>query len=81
VGKSGRLRFPIAQAALQIHQREDIQSGPATGTATYAIQNNTGAQTGTSLETYFAANQSDPRYATCLAQQSRRLWYDGMSVS
>ena len=67
----------------QFISREDLNLGPATGTATYAIQNTAGVQTGTyTTSTYLAANKLDPRYASVIYLSNRgRLWYDGMAVS
>jgi len=67
----------------QFISREDLNLGPATGTATYIIQNTAGAQTGTyTTPTYLAANKLDPRYASIIYLSNRgRLWYDGMAVS
>jgi hypothetical protein len=67
----------------QFISREDLNLGPASGTATYNIQNTSGVQTGTyTTPTYLAANKLDPRYASIIYLSNRgRLWYDGMAVS
>jgi outer membrane receptor protein involved in Fe transport len=63
--------------------REDLNLGPATGTATYTIDNASGAPVGTyTTSTYLAANKIDPRYASIIYLSNRgRLWYDGLTVS
>lgn len=63
--------------------REDLNLGPATGTATYTIDNAAGAAVGSfATATYLAANRIDPRYASIIYLSNRgRLWYDGMTVS
>ena len=67
----------------QFISREDLNLGPATGTATYAIDNAAGQQVSSfTTATYLAANKIDPRYASIIYLSNRgRLWYDGMTVS
>jgi TonB dependent receptor/Carboxypeptidase regulatory-like domain len=67
----------------QFISREDLNLGPATGTATYIVDNTAGVQTGTyTTPTYLAANKLDPRYASIIYLSNRgRLWYDGLGVS
>jgi len=67
----------------QFISREDLNLGPASGTATYNIQDTSGAQTGTyTTATYLAANKLDKRYGSVIYLSNRgRLWYDGMAVS
>jgi outer membrane receptor protein involved in Fe transport len=63
--------------------REDLNLGPASGTATYTINDVNNVQTGTfTTSTYLRANRVDPRYASVIYLSNRgRLWYDGMTAS
>ena len=63
--------------------REDLNLGPANGTANYTIEDVNGNPTGTyTTPTYLAANKIDPRYASIIYLSNRgRLWYDGLTVS
>jgi hypothetical protein len=63
--------------------REDLNLGPATGTATYQLNDVNNAPVGTyTTSTYLRANKVDPRYASIIYISNRgRLWYDGMTVS
>jgi hypothetical protein len=68
----------------QFISREDLNLGPATGTATYILRDTNGNPTGATYTTptYLAANRLDPRYASIIYLSNRgRLWYDGMAVS
>jgi hypothetical protein len=67
----------------QFISREDLNLGPASGTATYTIDDASGNPTGTyTTATYLRANRIDPRYASIIYLSNRgRLWYDGMTVS
>lgn len=67
----------------QFISREDLNLGPATGTATYTIDNAAGQPVSAyTTATYLAANKIDPRYASIIYLSNRgRLWYDGMTVS
>jgi hypothetical protein len=63
--------------------REDLNLGPASGSATYTITNAAGSPVNSfTTATYLRANRVDPRYASIIYLSNRgRLWYDGMSVS
>jgi carboxypeptidase family protein/TonB-dependent receptor-like protein len=63
--------------------REDLNLGPATGSATYTINDLSNNPIGTyTTATYLRANKIDPRYASVIYLSNRgRLWYDGMTVS
>jgi outer membrane receptor protein involved in Fe transport len=63
--------------------REDLNLGPATGTATYTLNDVNNSPVGTyTTSTYLRANKLDPRYASIIYLSNRgRLWYDGMTVS
>lgn len=63
--------------------REDLNLGPATGTATYTINDVNNSSIGSyTTSTYLRANKVDPRYASVIYLSNRgRLWYDGMTVS
>lgn len=67
----------------QFISREDLNLGPASGTATYAIDNVAGQPVSSfTTATYLAANRIDPRYSSLIYLSNRgRLWYDGMTVS
>jgi hypothetical protein len=84
VGSNGALTVSYMHSrGYKFVSREDLNLGPATGTATYAIQDLTGAQTGSfTTPTYLAANKIDSRYASLVYLSNRgRLWYDGLAVS
>ncbi len=84
VGKNGALTVSYMHSrGYKFISREDLNLGPATGSATYAIQDVTGATTGSfTTATYLAANKIDKRYASLVYLSNRgRLWYDGMAVS
>jgi hypothetical protein len=67
----------------QFISREDLNIGPASGTASYVLQDTSGNPTGTyTTSTYLSANKLDPRYGSVIYLSNRgRLWYDGMAVS
>jgi hypothetical protein len=83
VGKNGALTVSYMHSrGYKFISREDLNLGPATGTATYNIANLGGTTSSFTTATYLAANKIDPRYASLIYLSNRgRLWYDGMSVS
>lgn len=84
VGKGGVLTVSYMWSrGFKFISREDLNLGPATGSATYNILNTNGAVTGTyTTPTYLRANRVDPRYASVIYLSNRgKLWYDGLSVS
>jgi len=84
IGKNAALTVGYMHSrGYQFLSREDLNLGPASGSATYTIEDVNGTPTGTyTTPTYLAANRVDPRYASIIYLSNRgRLWYDGMSVS
>jgi hypothetical protein len=84
IGKNAALTVGYMHSrGYQFISREDLNLGPASGTATYTLEDVSGTPTGTyTTPTYLAANKIDPRYASIIYLSNRgRLWYDGMSVS
>ena len=84
VGKNAALTVSYMHSrGYQFLSRDDLNLGPASGTATYTIQDVNGTPTGTyTTPTYLRANRIDNRYASIIYLSNRgRLWYDGMTVS
>jgi hypothetical protein len=84
IGKDAALTVSYMHSrGYQFISREDLNLGPASGTATYTVEDVNGNPTGTyTTPTYLAANKIDPRYASIIYLSNRgRLWYDGMTVS
>lgn len=69
--------------AYKFLSREDLNLGPATGIATYTLNDVNNNPVGSfTTNTYLRANKIDPRYASIIYLSNRgRLWYDGMTVS
>jgi hypothetical protein len=63
--------------------REDLNLGPATGSATYTLNDVNNNPIGSyTTATYLRANKLILRYASVIYLSNRgRLWYDGMTVS
>ena len=83
VGKNGALTVSYMHSrGYKFISREDLNLGPATGTASYSILNLDGSTSAFSTPTYLAANKIDKRYASLIYLSNRgRLWYDGLAVS
>ncbi|PWU08019.1 MAG: hypothetical protein C5B51_08580 [Terriglobia bacterium] len=83
VGRNGALTVSYMHSrGYKFISREDLNLGPATGTATYNIVNLDGSTAAFTTDTYLAANKIDKRYASLIYLSNRgRLWYDGLSVS
>ncbi len=67
---------------VKILTTRDLNIGPASGTATYRINDTAGTQVGTyTTPTYLSANKVDRRYSRVqLIDNGGRLWYDGLAV-
>ena len=83
VGKNGALTISYMHSrGYKFLSREDLNLGPASGSATYNIINLDGSTGTFTTPTYLAANKIDKRYASLIYLSNRgRLWYDGLSVS
>lgn len=83
VGKNGALTVSYMHSrGYKFISREDLNLGPATGTANYTVINLDGTSFPYSTKTYLAANKIDSRYASLIYLSNRgRLWYDGLSVA
>jgi hypothetical protein len=68
--------------ALQQMTRRDLNIGPATGTFTYRINDNSGRQVGSyTTATYLSANRIDRNWSRLVyIDNSGRVWYDGLAV-
>jgi len=67
---------------IKILTTRDLNIGPASGTATYRINDTAGSQVGSyTTATYLRANRVDSRYSRVqLIDNGGRLWYDGLAV-
>jgi hypothetical protein len=83
MGKNGALTVTYMHSrCYQFISREDLNLGPATGTAKYNITNLDGSTATYTTPTYLAKNEIDPRYASLIYLSNRgRIWYDGLSVA
>lgn len=83
MGKNGALTVTYMHSrGYQFISREDLNLGPATGTATYNIINLDGSTAAYTTPTFLAKNKIDPRYASLVYLSNRgRIWYDGLSVA